>query len=108
MKNKLKNIILITFIVLTNACSHKTMSVQSLASEEKANFIKATIINYTLDGCGWMLQLEDEKKLQPVNLNNEFKKENLKVWVQYQPVKQGMSICMAGEIITITTIELRK
>ena len=108
MKNTFRHIILIALVILINACSHKTTGLQSVPPEEKANFTKATIINYKLDGCSWMLQLEDEKKLQPVNLKDEFKKEDLKVWIQYQTVKQGMSICMAGEMVTITAIEVRK
>ncbi len=108
MKNTFSYFFLIAFVATTNACSHTRATLQSAAISEKANFTKATIINYTLDGCGWMLQLDDEKKLQPVNLNNDFKKENLKVWIQYQPVKQGNSICMAGDMVTITAIEIRK
>lgn len=108
MKNKLKNIVSIAVVVFIIACSHKTANTKTVPPEEKANFTKATVINLKLDGCSWMLQLDGEKKLQPENLTDEFKKENLKVWIQYQPVKQGNSICMAGEMVTITAIELRK
>ncbi|MBA3706981.1 MAG: hypothetical protein H0W84_14090 [Bacteroidetes bacterium] len=116
MENKLKNIVLITLVILTNACSHKVPGLKSFPpteksttmEETKAGFVKATVINYKLDGCSWMLQLEDGKKLEPINLTEEFQKENFKVWIQYKPFTQGASICMAGEMITITAIEIRK
>lgn len=108
MRNKLKNIVLIALVVFINACSHKTTIPKAAVSEEKTNFTKATVINYKLDGCSWMLQLEEGKKLEPINLNVEFQKEDLKVWIQYEPFTQGASICMAGEIVKVTAIEIRK
>jgi len=53
-----------------------------------------------------MLQLDDGKKLEPVNLQDEFKKDNFNVWLKYQNYK-GNSACMAGEMITIDAIEKR-
>ncbi|MGQ0829062.1 MAG: hypothetical protein ACT4ON_11795 [Bacteroidota bacterium] len=109
MKNKLKNIVLITLVIITTACSQKTGTTQSTVKEQdKAGFTKATVINYKLDGCSWMLQLEDKNRLEPINLKEEFQKENLKVWVQYEIFKEGASICMAGEMVKIIAIELRK
>ena len=70
-------------------------------------FAKAIIINYKLDGCTFMIQLEDEKKLEPVNLEKEFKKDNFKVWIKYRHYA-GNSICMAGEMVTVTAIEKRE
>lgn len=108
LPNKLKQIALILIIILSNACSHKVAGTKAFPPEEtKDGYAKATVINYTVDGCSWLLQLEDGKKLEPTNLSDEFKKDKLKVWIQYQIKKGGMSICMAGEVITITKIELR-
>jgi hypothetical protein len=72
------------------------------------DFIKAEVINYTVDGCTWMLKLEDGKKLQPSELKPEFQKNKLKVWIKYVVKKGGVGICMAGEMVNITEIELRK
>jgi hypothetical protein len=106
--NKHKQIALIIFIILSGACSHKVAGTKAFPPEEtKEGFTKATVINYTIDGCSWLLQLEDGKKLEPVNLSDAFKKDNLKVWIQYQIKKGGVSSCMVGEIVTITKIELR-
>jgi len=49
-----------------------------------------------------------DKDLELINLSKKFRKENLKVWIQYQPVKQGYCICMTEEIVEITAIEIRK
>ena len=112
MRNKLKNIVLILTIMIGSMQSSCWIFNEAPKAapdtHEQQGFIKATIINYKLDGCSWMLQLEGDKKLQPMNLSDEFKKENLKVWIHYQPVKQGNSICMAGQMVTITAIEVRK
>jgi len=106
--NKHKQIALILFIILLNACSHKVAGTKAFPPEEtKEGYTKATVINYAVDGCSWLLQLEDGKKLEPANLSDEFKKDKLKVWVQYQIKKGGMSICMVGEMVTITKIEVR-
>ena len=71
-------------------------------------YTKAEVINYTVDGCSWMLQLEDGKKLEPAGLKPEFQKDKLKVWIKYTIKKGGAGICMAGEMINLTEIELRK
>jgi hypothetical protein len=113
MKNKLKNIALLfvclVFISMVQSCFlfaglKSAHTVPDQDTHEQNGFVKATIINYTLDGCGFMLRLEDGKKLEPVNLAEEFKKDNIKVWIKYQHYK-GNSICMAGEMVTVTAIE---
>lgn len=75
---------------------------------EKEGYTKATVINYTIDGCTFLLQLADEKKLEPTNLSDEFKKDNLAVWIKYIPKKGGVSICMAGQMVELSDIQLRK
>jgi hypothetical protein len=113
MRNKLKNIALLfvclLFISMLQSCFlfvgvKSKHTAPEPDTHEQNGFVKATIINYTLDGCSYMLQLEDGKKLEPVNLSEEFKKDNIKVWIKYQHYK-GTSICMAGEMVTVTAIE---
>lgn len=113
MKNKLKNIgllfVCLVFISMLQSCFvfvgvKNTPAEPIVDTHLKDGFVKATVINYTLDGCTFMLQLEDGKKLEPVNLKEEFKKDNFKVWIKYQHYK-GNSICMAGEMVTVTAIE---
>ncbi|MES2286305.1 MAG: hypothetical protein V4547_11505 [Bacteroidota bacterium] len=113
MKNKLKNIgllfVCLVFISMLQSCFlflgvKSTPAAADQDTHEQNGFVKATIINYALDGCNFMLQLEDGKKLEPVNLSEEFRKDNIKVWIKYQHYK-GTSICMAGEMVTVTAIE---
>jgi hypothetical protein len=64
-----------------------------------------------LDGCGWMIKIpgikgKAELKLQPVNLNEFDIKlvEGLPVLLNYK-YEPGASVCMAGELITVISIE---
>lgn len=114
MKNKLKNITLIiaglSLIFEMQSCRVNVKAVPEARKEPVPSYLgftKATIINSSLDGCTWLMELEDGKKLEPVNLKEDFKKEGLKVWVQYQHY-ENYSFCMAGEMVTITAIELRE
>lgn len=104
---KLKNIpfifFLLTQLFLISSCSRKTCRNTATAWEY---YEKATVINYPLDGCNWLLKLEDGKKLQPVNLDQKFQKDNLNVRITYEIIKDGMGICMAGEMVTLTKIIL--
>ena len=75
---------------------------------EQEGYTKATVVNYEIDGCKYILQLEHEKKLEPTNLTADFKKDKLDVWVKYIPKKGGMSVCMVGQVIELTDIQLRK
>ncbi len=70
-------------------------------------YTKATIINYTVDGCSWMIKLEDGKLLEPVNLKDEFKKDGLKVWIQYKHY-ENYSFCMSGEMVIVSAMEIRE
>lgn len=59
--------------------------------------------NFTgLDGCAWVLQLDDNSKLEPQNLNDfeiEFV-EGKSLHVTYKEIDAG-SICMVGKIVEI-------
>jgi len=114
---KLKHIVVIlltvTFTSGTTSCCCKkkgaitapTVAVVDYSSE---GYTQATVLSYMVDGCKWVLQLGDEKKLEPQNLAPEFQKDQLKVWIKYQAVKGGMSTCMAGTVVTISDIKERQ
>jgi hypothetical protein len=112
MKNKLKHIAGISAVLLLicfmTSCGYGDRAHPADTEHIFKGYQKATIIDYTVDGCKWMLQLEDGKKLQPLELKPEFQKDQLKVWVMYEIKKGAVGICMAGEIVNITNIELRK
>lgn len=99
-----KKIVVLTFILLTLA----TLSCNK--ESECDNSQRAKLVNMTgLDGCSWIIEINNGTKLEPINLN-DFSinlKENKKIWVVYHTAPQMASICMAGEIVTIDCISER-
>jgi hypothetical protein len=88
---------------------------QSKTKPEKINFAKegyekALVINYQVDGCGFMLQLMDKRKskISPDKLPDEFKVEKMKVWIKYASAKkQPVTTCMAGHFCDLIDIKKR-
>ena len=68
-----------------------------------ANSEHAELKNLTgLDGCGWVLELDNGSKLEPQNLT-DFEIELVEgknIHVRYTEIEGG-SICMVGQIVTI-------
>ena len=60
-----------------------------------------------LDGCGWMIQLSDTERLDPMNLHKFDIEliENRPVCVQYRELDNIMNTCMAGKIVEIISIK---
>lgn len=58
-----------------------------------------------LDGCRFLLELSDGKKLIPLSLPPTLSKDGLEVHVQYRFKKSMMSICMAGPTVELLKIE---
>lgn len=106
---------------LTSCCGKKktasaeTASVEVKRDFEKEGYTKATVIYYEVDACKYLLQLEPDlngadvlKRLEPTILKEEFKKDQLLVWIKYIPKKGGVSACMAGQMVDLTDIQFRK
>jgi hypothetical protein len=89
----------IMLFFLFNACAAvKNNDSQPIPS----GAIEVTVIDYReLDGCTFLLEQQDKKKLQPVNLPAEFQKNGLRLYVNYKNV-DGMGICMAGTMVELT------
>lgn len=82
------------------------LSCAVVKSSETVTGIRATVIDYReLDGCRFLLELEDGRRLEPVNLEEKFMKHGLKVLITWKNA-EGMSICMAGTMVEITSIRL--
>lgn len=62
-----------------------------------------------LDGCKWMIVLNNSTKLQPTNLAafSIALVDGQKVWVDYVDQPGVMSTCMAGKVVKIIKIEAR-
>lgn len=60
-----------------------------------------------LDGCGWVIQLNDNTMLEPINLGDfdvELE-ENKTVCVKYRERNDMASVCMVGKIIELEILE---
>lgn len=75
--------------------------------------VEATLKILNLDGCNWVLELPDGKRLEPLNIESFFNESNIprttgvKVKVEYRVTKSA-SICMVGETVTVTCLEFLK
>lgn len=60
----------------------------------------------SLDGCQWIIQLDNGTKLQPKNLADftVVPADGKRVMVDYTEVKNAMGTCMSGKIVKITGI----
>jgi hypothetical protein len=90
-----------------------TLPAQSKKTDyAKEGYAKAIVINYKVEGCGYVIELSDKNKtkLLPQGILDEaFRKNKLKVWVKYSILKkQPATTCMAGESAEITDIKKRK
>jgi hypothetical protein len=94
----------VLLLVFEIACSKHRAVVKS---SNFADYIKATVIEWKVDGCDWMLELDEPNKIQPINLSNDFKKDGLKVWIKYSVEKGAVSTCMAGQIVKLVDIQKR-
>lgn len=119
--SKLKNIVLITVVAvlplfiasccMTKVCGRgkeERTTAAPAVDYAKEGYTAATVIFYELDACKWMLQLADEKKLEPRGMDSTFQKDKLNVWVKYEVLKGAMSTCMAGPIVKVIDIKERK
>lgn len=69
----------------------------------------AMLLDYAgLDGCGFVLALEDGEVLEMGAFNEEPDfafKDSMKVNISYEPMDNMASVCMVGPIVQITCIE---
>ena len=78
-------------------------------SKSNISWTSATIQDLTgLDGCGLVIQLEDQSYLEPINLSDFIStatiSDNQKVQVKYQEI-DGASFCMVCKIIEIKELK---
>ncbi len=60
-----------------------------------------------LDGCGWVIELKNGDKLQPLNFDSFTevqKKEGLLVHLSYKTMDGMGSICMVGKIVELNCL----
>jgi len=76
-------------------------------TKEEYNYTSGTLKNLTgLDGCGWVIELSDASKLEPINLDNfdlELE-ENKEIIFKYHQRTDLGSYCMVGKVVEIEEI----
>ncbi len=92
---------LICFIFLT--------LIFSACTKSHSGMMKGELHDYTgLDGCGMLIDLDNETVLEPVNLNDFQADVNIingqEIWVKCHEVNGG-SVCMVGKIVVIDDLE---
>ena len=99
-----KNTLFVLLIILAVSC-HKKITSSILQTDDELrslNYIPAKVVLQTeMDGCGYLIALEDGTLLEPINLNDTLKQNSLKIWVKYHTEKKGMSVCMMGKMVRI-------
>ncbi|TAL60072.1 MAG: hypothetical protein EPN85_08040 [Bacteroidetes bacterium] len=102
------------FLIFSCHCRKKataqTIAITEVKRDfEKEGYVRATVIYFDLDACRYLLVLANEKRLEPsANLAPEFQQDQLSVWVKYVAKKGGVSACMAGQIVEVSDIHIRK
>lgn len=102
----------IFFLIVFAGCHCKTVPSKPETSNEpdyrSLKYSAATVKDYKdLDGCTWLLELENGEKLQPMNLSDILHTNNLKVWIKYS-VTNEMTVCMAGKTVKLSDVKIRK
>jgi hypothetical protein len=111
---------LLVFVILLlslNSCTEK----ETVLPESGCNTFATVKDLRGLDGCGFVLELADGQRLEPVSptrgwcgttteeQKTAFEKFNLrdgqKVKIGYKKVNEVGSICMVGQVVAITCIE---
>jgi hypothetical protein len=96
-------LMLITSMMLVLSCGLFKSSQETIDVEEYA---KGKVLDKRdLDGCTYVIELESGKKLEPINLTDDFQKEGLQVWVKYEEKKDIASICMMGTMVEVIDIK---
>lgn len=103
---RLSHITLLLSLLLALAQCKSTKKNTTPVDYSSQGYTKAIVRNLTgLDGCGFLLEISEGKKLEPTNLAEEIKKDRLIVWVKFTETKGKASVCMAGRIVTITDLK---
>jgi len=57
-----------------------------------------------LDGCSFVIELEDGDYVEPLDLPGAFKQDSLEIYFDYKPVPDSASICMLGDVVYVTNV----
>jgi hypothetical protein len=100
----MKNLLLISIILM--ACkTPKGTGVMTRQEAIRQGYIHVTVKDYRdLDGCQFLLVLENGEKLQPQQMDEKYKVDSIMLYIKYKKI-DGMSICMAGTLVELTDVK---
>lgn len=104
----LKLVLSIYLIAMITSCS---LIKNKKSNPQCPNQVSGILVDMSgLDGCGWMIQLENQSKLNPTNLEdfNISLENNKNINFSYSENSDLMNVCMAGTIVDIICITDRK
>lgn len=89
---------------------------KEVTQDANSNKDKLKIAGYTigkvidktdLDGCSFVIQIEDSTFLEPIGLDPQFQKPNLEIGFKFRQ-SRAMSTCMMGKPAVISEVKLIK
>lgn len=112
-KHFIKTVLFILFCLINfySCKSNKKVAKETVVTgdEKKTQgFTKGVVTKYDVDGCTFLITLENGKRLHPLNLDEAYQIDGLGVWIKYIFQREAITVCMAGEVIKITAIEKEK
>ncbi|MEI6310723.1 MAG: hypothetical protein WCP57_00545 [Bacteroidota bacterium] len=96
MKTKIFSVLLSTFILFL-----------LVSCKKQVETYNAKLVNYTgLDGCSWMVKMNDGTIYEPLNLNafEAYPSDNEPVQITFQ-LEPTISICMVGNTIRLQSLK---
>lgn len=93
------------FQLLLSSCTAKQKNVVPQKAEKPSNTEFVKVIFFEVAGCGYMLQRQNQTRLQPMNLPEQYQVDGLELWVQYRIIQDVVTICMAGDVVEIIDIK---
>lgn len=93
--------------VVTQGCATKdSISKTDDIAMNQAGFVSGSILHQKdkESPCDYLIKLDDGTILEPAGLADEFKKDGLKIWVQYVPSRR-VSLCEGSMPANITEIK---
>lgn len=111
----MKYLIIFAFLISTSCANQKIIESQPdsvpTQTQKCDDGVSATLKKIQLDGCNWVIELDQEEKLEPQNIRDFLSESDFssskefKVKIQYYETKSA-SICMVGKTIAITCLEI--
>lgn len=94
------------FLILAFVISLSFFSCKKESCREE----KGTLKDYTgLDGCHWMIELNNGEVIEPVNLDEFLSQpeDGMKLCITYNDDIEMASICMVGKVVSLLSLEVR-